>query len=107
MSNRIYLDHVRLTYPSTAGNTLEGDEGWLLQDDYQRELEFVYDNDVPTDDLELLRLVQDRATEVAEDLLQHVQDNNLGMYINSVWYNWYEIEHIWEEVQKAKETTDD
>lgn len=96
MSNTVSLDHIRLTYPSALEGTADVDEGWLLQDDYARELEFVYDGDVPTDDLELLSLVLERSIGTAEDILLQVQSNKIGMYINSVWYNWETIEQLWE-----------
>ena len=62
--------------------------GVRVFDDYDTD----YDNTwefIPEDDIEILQKCVEK--KVGEDILSHVFENHLGLYINDTYYEWEEI----------------
>ena len=69
--------------------------GFLLHDDYAK----TYDNNSEspiTDDLELLKYALSVDDDEIKAILSFIKENEEGMRINGVWYDWYEISECFE-----------
>ena len=56
-----------------------------------------YDNtweEIPDDDLEILRQVLANAGDVEGDILEFIRENQRGIYINDSWYDWDKIKSV-------------
>jgi len=93
MSNQVTVSRVRVL---NKNNTCVLDAVWV-QDDYISEL-FPLDS-LPEDDLELLRLVREKAqtedklTET-KHLLQHLKETKRGLIVANTWYAWDQVKEI-------------
>jgi hypothetical protein len=85
MSNRAHIDFIDKTN-RISGETYSGIEVW---DDYA---ESFFDlEDIPSDRMELLRIVRDKADNEIEAILEAVVEGEKGIYILDDWHEWEEI----------------
>jgi hypothetical protein len=80
--NRIYLDTVRK----------HGNIGYDLNDQYDNEVQFL--EGTPEDDLELLAFVVENCGEAGCSILQFSVEEQRGIDINNVWYDYEKIKDI-------------
>ena len=91
MSNRVHLNAVKMEY-------LTGDVsyGYTISDDE----DLSYDNNAEAmieDDFDLLRYAKATADDSAKAMLEFIQENEKGLYINDSWYEWDAVQPILEE----------
>ena len=92
MSNRISIEPTKFEDVRTGEVSL----GVRVYDNE----ECLYDNswdEIPDDDLEVLRVAYEQASVGVRALLQYVWESERGMYIGGTWYEWDEIKSAFEQ----------
>jgi len=96
MSNQITIR------PTEFRNIRTGDVtfGYRMYDNYGQ----TYDNcifntkdDIPDDDLELVKMVKDNPNDVAGAMFDYIQENQGDIWVDDEWYEWEKIKHLWDE----------
>ncbi len=94
MSNRVAIQSIEFKNLVTG----DVDYGFTLSDDY----ESLYCNtlEAPVEDLhEIIRdIYKGVYGQQMENLLDHVEENEKGIYIGAAWFGYEEIEHLFEDV---------
>ena len=95
MSNRATLTATEFKGPK------RDDFGWRLHDDYGNAFDDSWDAGQSGDLALLTAVLEDRRElgigEVAECILEEVETQQNGMYINGTWYDWEEIKDLFGE----------
>lgn len=92
MSNRAYLTATKFV------DIVSGDSsyGWRVVDGYTTKYWDSYEaNEIPEDNLQLLRkVVKSDHSEEIMSLLDHLRENEKGLYINGNYHEWGEVKDI-------------
>lgn len=86
MSNRLTIEPTEFVNVRSGEKTL----GVRIYDDYDQAYINTWD-DIPDDDMEILKRVIDIGANDIDPMLEHVQGNEKGIYIGGNWYDWDEI----------------
>jgi hypothetical protein len=90
MSNRPRFTHTK--FSNADGSDIS--YGYRVSDDEMTTYGDMWDEYQDLDDLSFLRAVVAIGDRVVDDLLAYMQVDKRGAYINNVWYEYNEIEHI-------------
>jgi hypothetical protein len=85
-------------YPTKFVDLRTGQEtfGFRAADDYDQAYNNTWDS-VPEDDLEFLRqIIEDSTDEKVQSMLEFVEENENGVYIDKTYYSWDEIKHLFD-----------
>jgi hypothetical protein len=68
-----------------------------------------YDNSwdaIPTDDLEVLARVLRDPDQATADILASIPEHEQGCYVDSAWYTWDQIKHLWADQEADSDESD-
>ena len=86
--------------PTEFKNARDGDTyyGVRVFDDYGASYFNGWD-EIPSDNLKVIELVLMDApyNDVVCSIVNTVEDNKTGVYVDTTWYAWEDIKHLWEQ----------
>ena len=91
MSNRAVIKPVKIESLRDGGIT----QGVLVYDNYDQSYDDSWD-DVPEDNMEVLRRVLEMGDFKMTAIMDNVLENKSGVCIGNNWYDWEEIEAVFE-----------
>jgi len=89
MSNRLTIEPTEFLNVRSGTKTA----GVRVYDDYDQAYLNTWD-EIPDDDMEVLKRVIEFGASDIEDMFDHVRVNKKGVYVGGNWYEWDEIKDL-------------
>ena len=100
MSNRASITSTHFVNPVTKDVCY----GVRVCDDYGHGfIDWWSQEELPEDPIELLKKVWKYQDETIRGVLEWLQENHIGLYINDKWFEWEEIAAVFEEEEEETE----
>jgi hypothetical protein len=98
MSNRVTITstkfvNVKEDNSETLGFRMYDDEGQMYDNTWDA---------IPDEDLDVLAKVIKESSGPVSDMLDFIQLNQKGIYIDGSWYDWDDIKHLFEEDEDSE-----
>jgi hypothetical protein len=93
MSNLVEVKRTKFTNLDGSAETY----GYRIYDNYGASYcnLFFKEDELPKDDFELIKYIQEYNDEVVDAMLQYIEDDQEGISIDDEFYEWKDIKHLW------------